>query len=341
MIPHSKPYITQVDIFSVSKRLSSGMISEGEEVDHFEREVSAYAGIKHCIATSSGVTALTLSLYALNVRSGDEIIIPSYLCISVAQAVHNFGAVPVLCDVSETWCMTYESVSKCLTSKTKAIILVHLFGINAWDERLKEFNIPIIEDNCQAFGHECDGHPFSLKGEIAFYSFHATKCLATGEGGMLATNTVQYFEIAKGHKINHNPFCRMTDLQAALGISQIRQYDEMKRKRKYIAERYFENLPQHLLVNASKIRNRSIFFRFPVTVSEKHAGDHIRRFAEKGIIVRKGVDSLVHRQFGIPDNEFQHTVNCFNTTLSLPIYPALSETELDRVINHANEIFSA
>jgi perosamine synthetase len=339
MIAHSKPYISSKDSEAVTQRLMTGMISEGDLVAEFENKVSKYVEVDYCIATSSGVSALSLAYKALAILPGDEIIIPSYVCLSVAQSIMNIGAIPVLCDVSETWCMTFESVQAMITPRTKAIVLVHMFGINSWDKRYTELKIPIIEDNCQAFGYEKNGEKSPLQGDFAIYSFHATKCLTTGEGGMLATRNLMLFNSAKRFKDMHNPFSRMTDLQAALGISQLEAYDEMKFKRKRIANNYFSALKPELLQNMITTSPKNIFFRFVLTLPDWNVDKVIIDFSKKGIAVRKGVDALLHRQFNLTDNGFDGTVRCFDRSLSIPIYPALKETELECIIDAINNYF--
>ncbi len=338
MISHSKPYITELDLNAVKQQLSSGMISEGRKTEEFENCVSTYTGIKYCIATSSGTSAIELALHSLEIKKDDEIILPSYVCNSVYTAILNYGAKPVLCDIGDSWYMTPNDVKKVFSERTRAIILVQIFGINSWDNEWKNFNTPVIEDNCQAFGYEMNGEIAPLNGDISVYSFHATKCLTTGEGGMLATNDMENYERAKKCKLNLTPHCKMTDLQAALGISQLMQYDTMKEKRKEIAERYFNELPIDLLSNLLKIKNRSIFFRFPLNIKNISIEDCILKFKLKNIAVRRGVDSLLHRQYNLADSEFTNAVTTFNQTLSIPIYPALTDKEVNDIIEKVNEI---
>jgi perosamine synthetase len=340
LIPHSKPYLSGVDKRQMKKQLLSGMLTEGAAVKEFEKQIGSYTNIKYCISSSCGTSALTMALRALEVKKNDEIILPSYVCKSVADSIIELDAIPVFCDVSEEWIMTYETVKSCITSKTKVIILVHIFGINAWDNNLKKLGIPIIEDNCQALGYEKNGQEVKSKADISIFSFNATKCIATGEGGMMATNKRSYYERALKEKLENYASHKITDLQAALGLSQLSQYQVMKAKRKIIAKKYLNSLPEEILKNTRKIENQSIFYRFPINV-KKNSLDSYRTFMEKnGVAIRKGVDAVLHRNYGVRDSDFPQTLQCFETTASIPLYPALKMKEVERIISLTNQYFN-
>jgi perosamine synthetase len=341
MIAHSKPYITESDKEAVLQQLESGMLAEGNGVARFEAAVGDYLNNGKCIATSSGVTALSLAYKALGLGNGDEVIIPSYVCESVAASIQQAGATPVLCDIGDAWCMNYDTIKGRITKRTKAIVLVHIFGINAWDDRLKEFGVPIIEDNCQAFGYESNGMPARLTGDMAVYSYHATKCLATGEGGMLSTANEKLWERASAFKKAGDPFCRMTDLQAALGLSQLKNYSGMKAKRKEIARYYLENLNPSLTGTILKTAGRNIYFRFLLTLNRGTVDDTIRFLDGKGIAARKGVDALLHRKMKKSDYGFEQAVTCFESTLSIPIYPSLKKEQYAYITEIINTRFHA
>lgn len=341
MIAHSKPYITVADTNAVHAQLASGMISEGDITKKFENDVSNYSKVKYSIATSSGSNALVLAYLTLGIKPRDEIIIPSYVCKNVIQAIYQIGATPVLCDIGDTWCMTAEAVSRCISKRTKAIVLVHIFGINANTDAISKLNVPIIEDRCQAFGLEEAGKLEPLKGRIAVYSFHGTKCLTTGEGGMLSMNDVQLSENANRLKNEQSPFHRLSDLQASLGISQLKQYDKMKGKRKQIVDAYFKFFPEDLTQNTVKVSKKSIFFRFPIKIKNKDIDKSIDWFSAKGISVRRGVDELLHRSLNQNDKKFSNTVETFKRTLSLPIYPSLTVQEVDKIIYYVNKFYKS
>src|SRR2546429_949545 len=152
IIPHSQPWLTDADHKAVADVLCSGMIAAGALVEQFEGELSRYLGLISGVAASSGTDALFLALKSLTVAAGDEVVLPTYVCRSVWDAICATGATPVLCDIGDDWCMNAETISPHLNARTKAIIVVHTFGIVADVEAICRMGVPAIEDCCQALG---------------------------------------------------------------------------------------------------------------------------------------------------------------------------------------------
>lgn len=330
-ILHSKPWITEEDKLSVAETLSSGMLAQGEKVKEFELKFSDWVGGKTGIATGSGTSAIYLALLTLDIKSEDEVILPTYVCESVLEAVLSSGAKPVLCDVGPDWVVEPNCVEKLITPKTVAIIVPHMYGIFADVKGFKKFNVPVIEDCAQAVG---DKKIDSIQGDIAVFSFHPTKCLTTGEGGMLVSGNEKINEKARelrdGDKNNlHARFLSpMSNIQAALGISQLNRYPEFLRKRREIAGKYLTHLAaiDLKLVNY-EAKASSMFFRMPVRTiggAYKYQG----LFEKEKIHVRKGVDKLLHRMMKLDDALFPMAVQHFDTTVSVPIYPALTDGDI-------------
>ena len=157
MIPHSRPWITDEDTQSVDRILRSGMIAQGAQVQAFEEQIARYVGAPDAIAVGSGTAALVLALKALCADPDDEVILPTYVCRSVADAVVQAGLTPVFCDVGENWTMTADTVAPHVSGKTRAIIVVHLYGIVVETSCFRRFGVSLIEDCCQAFGAEREG----------------------------------------------------------------------------------------------------------------------------------------------------------------------------------------
>ncbi|HDD43629.1 MAG TPA: aminotransferase class V-fold PLP-dependent enzyme, partial [Candidatus Desulfofervidus auxilii] len=244
MIFHSKPTIEIDDIKAVKKILESGMIAEGEKVKELENKLCNYIGGLKAKATCTGRSALVLGLWTLGIEEGDEVILPTYVCHSVMDAVVFVGAKPVIVDIGDDYCVDPEEVKKHITSKTKVITVVHIFGISAKIKELKkiaeEKSLYLIEDCAQAIGGEVDGRKLGSFGDISFFSFQATKVIATGEGGMLLVNNFDLLEnFMKVIKIKGN-FFRMSDIQAVLGLNQLNKLEDFIRKRREIAKRYIE-----------------------------------------------------------------------------------------------------
>lgn len=337
MIPHSRPYITEDDLTAVREVLESENIAKGEKAEEFEKSLSEYLGVKSAFSAGSGTSALLLGLKALGIKEKDEVILPTYVCRNVMDAVNNIGAAPVLCDVGEMWNMTVQTIKPKITSKTKAIIVVHIFGIPAESSKIKDLGIPVIEDACQAIGTEADGKILGSQSELAFFSFHATKCLTTGDGGALTSNNPKIASRIEELLAKNFIASPMTDIQAALGISQLKKYKKMLMLRKIIAEKYFKELPVQGTSLPSAVKNECIFFRFPVRIKNLNFQNTKKFFFDRGIHVRNGVDALLHRNIGLSDSGFPMASKLFNETLSLPIYPALSDSEQTKIIDAFKE----
>ena len=219
------------------------MIASLEKTKEFERALASRVEASGSISTSSGTAALLLCLKALGIgaSSDDEVILPTYVCPTVMQAVVAAGAKPVLCDSGELWNATERTIAERFSPRTKAIISVNIFGISAQLASLRKYPHLIIEDHCQSFGlHE------PIFGSAAFYSFYATKCLTTGEGGAAAFLDRDLLSRANRLRGNYAVPGRLSDLQAALGLSQLSRYDQMLSRRRHIAARYFNELPKPL-----------------------------------------------------------------------------------------------
>lgn len=248
IITHSRPHLTSEDLTAIHAVLTSGMIAEGEMVGRFEHEVSRYMGIAGGVAASSGTSALFMVLKGLSIGEGDEVILPSYVCQSVWEAVAAAGAQPVLCDIQEDWCMSIDTVRPRVTRRTKAVILVHIFGIVANADGIFSLGIPVIEDCCQAVGAKYDGRMAGTLGQACLLSFNATKLLTTGEGGMVLTNDVTLLkkmrQLKQGNaeRMTSRYSSPLTDIQAALGLSQLARYAAFLDRRRAIADYYFSEL---------------------------------------------------------------------------------------------------
>ena len=180
-------------------------------------------------------------------------------------------------------------------------------------------------------------------GTLGVFSFHVTKCLTTGEGGLVVSQERRLLEKMRklrdgGNLLHSRVPSPMTDLQAALGMSQLSRYPAFLKRRRLIAERYFEALSDCPVALPDAVRNESIFFRFPIRVSGKF-GVIRKRFAEKGVHVRQGVDALLHRFMNQPPKKFLNAEHLFSETISLPIYPTLTEEEQKTVIQACREVW--
>ena len=217
-IPHSSPCLTERDFKAISSVLETRMLAEGPLVKEFEQAVAQYLCFNWSTVTTSGTSALFLAMLGLDIGNNDEVILPTYVCKAVYDAVCSVGAVPVLCDIEEDWCASVNTIRPLVTTKTKAIILVHTFGIQIEKREIYNLGVPVIEDCCQAFSPDHVSKD-RLTSSITVLSFHATKLLTTGKGGMLLCNDIDVIE-----RIESRNGVHILEHAEAIGFGT-RQYD--------------------------------------------------------------------------------------------------------------------
>lgn len=332
VVPHSRPWITEADRDAVRAALDSMMIAEGDLTRDLEARCAAFLGVAGGVAAPDGTTALYLALRALDVGPSDEVVIPTYVCDAVEHAVRRTGATPVLCDIGEDWCVNAGTVEPALTARTKAVVVVHTFGIVAATKPIVQLGVPVIEDLAQAFGATSHEGVAGTFGELAITSFHATKCLTTGEGGIALARDEAL--LARLHRLKSTELrSPLSNLQAALGLCQLGRYKDFLSRRREIAESYAAALPDEVLPSQS-VRNRTMHFRFPVRTAD--VGRMMALFAERGVLARRGVDALLHTD----GSRFPGAESAFSQTLSLPIHPSMSAGEVERARDVARELLA-
>src|SRR3989338_7244123 len=272
MIPHSKPTLTKEDLSAVSRVINSGYISQGEAVKSFESELAEYIGVKGGAAVSSGTSAIHLSLIALGVKEEDDVAMPTYVCPALLNAINYIGANPLLIDINpDTYNISTADLKKKLTKKTRAVIVPHIFGLPADIKDILNFGIPVIEDCAQSVGAVYNGKKVGSFGHCAIFSFYATKVMTTGEGGMVVSNSDKILEkIRDLREYDHKPNYivrynyKMTDLQAALGISQLKRLDSFISKRRTIAGSYNKRFSELGIAIPSNPEKEHIYFRYMI-----------------------------------------------------------------------------
>jgi len=260
MIPIAEPLLSKEELNNVIEAVKSGWISsKGKFIPEFEEKFAHYCGVKYGIATSNGTVALHLALTALGIGPGDEVIIPTLTFVATANAVTYTGAKPIFIDSQpEYWCIDPEKIEEAITAKTKAIIPVHLYGhpcdMDAILAIAKRHNLYVIEDAAEAHGAEYKGRKVGSFGDISCFSFYGNKIITTGEGGMCLTNDEKLAEkmrILRDHGMNPNKRYwhdvigfnyRMTNMQAAIGVAQLKKLDGFIERKRNIAKWYTEEL---------------------------------------------------------------------------------------------------
>lgn len=342
MIPHSKPWITTADTAAVLDCLSSGLIGEGRASVALEGALEKTFCADRAIAVGSGSQGLLLALRSLNVNPGDEVIMPTYVCPEVLGVVESLGAAPVLSDVDADYLASFRDIEQLCTTRTAAIVLPFLFGIKIDLPCFRSLKLPLIVDWAQYLPSRADrGH----LNELTVLSFEATKLIAAGEGGAVLASNKAAPSVAALKSINGGTYKQnlypLSDLQASLVTSQLARLDDMLQRRRDIADRYFSQLRgvrQMLLPDA--IRDRSIFFRFPVQLGSNIDIDAlIDRFAASGIAIRRPVDTMLHH-LRSSSREFPKAEECFLRTISLPLYPAMRDEDVEKVISVSRELLN-
>lgn len=337
-IPHSRPWIDGSDVATVESVMRSGLIADGQRVAQFERCLARRLGLRTVQVTGSGTHALVLALTALSMAPGDEVILPTYVCRSVEEAIRLAGARPVFADSGPNWTVSISDVQAKQTPRTRAVVAVHTFGFAADVTALNDLGVPVVEDACQSFGLQILGQQAGTLGALGVFSMHATKCFTAGVGGAVVSRDDEIVHRIRKLVGSTSGSLPISDIDAALGLSQLERYGSMLARRSSIAARYlaeFADLPIELPDSTD-----TIFFRFPIRLRESFVEQKIQAFAAQGIAVRRGVDTLVHRRTEHSDLRFPRAARDYDTTLSLPIYPSLLESEQERIIEVALRVLA-
>jgi len=377
-IPFHKPYITDDEVGQVLDTVRSGWLTMGPKTFLFERGFSQYTGAPHSVAVSSGTAALHLALRAIGLKPGDEVIVPTMTFTATAEVVCYFDALPVLADIeSDTGNVDASAIEKLITPRTRAVIPVHYGGqpcdMDAILDIARRKNIYVIEDAAHCPPASYRGKPVGTIGDMTCFSFYATKPLCAGEGGMVTTGNEEWAErirMLRLHGISRDAWKRyatggswyyevteagykynLTDIQAALGISQLRKLDAMREMRKCIAERYTEALSGTETLTPLALRpERSSSHHLYVLGIDPEAHDIDRAgFIEE--LGRRGIGTSVHfiplhrhpfyrSTFGYESSDFPAAERLYERIISLPIYPGLSARETDYVIESIKDVSS-
>jgi len=339
MIPHSRPTIDQEEIDAAVAVLRSGQLAQGEQVLQFEKALASLIGVGGAVAVSSGTAALHLSLLALEIGEGDEVVIPSFVCPALLNAIRYVRAVPVLADICrETFNIDVRDLKRRVTRRTKAVIVPHMFGLPADIREIVAFGVPVIEDCAQSLGSRYEGAPTGSFGALSVFSFYATKVICTGEGGMVAANDLQLLEKIRDlrdydekadDRLRFN--CKLTDLQAALGLAQLRKLPTLIGRRRAIARQYDEFLRENLLPAPACPPDRDhIYYRYVIRI--KNVAELLAAGGESGIAYRGPVFKPLHHYLGMTG--YPRTEAAFLETVSLPIYPSLHDEEIKAILQH-------
>jgi perosamine synthetase len=369
-IPLSSPDIGEPEIAAVNAVLRSPRLSLGAKLVEFETVVADFVGCAHAVAVSSGTAALHLALIGACISEGDEVIVPSFAFIAVANVVRYVGAIPVFVDIDErTLNLAPSAVESAITTKTRAILVVHTFGVPAAMNELLEIahrhNLQIIEDACEAIGGEYQGFKLGSLGRAGVFGFYPNKQITTGEGGILVTNDARIAARARSLRnqgrgetgdwfehleIGYN--YRLSEINCALGIEQMRRLPEILEKRAAIAQMYFTALKLHAHIEAPPARvaeGKISWFVYVVRLAKEFHGT--RRGAVVTAMQARGIGCAryfapIHLQPAYRDvshrcMDLTATESVSGRTLALPFFNQLSLAQVLEVCSTLQQVLES
>ncbi|MGB2664713.1 MAG: DegT/DnrJ/EryC1/StrS family aminotransferase [Candidatus Acidiferrum sp.] len=364
-IPLSSPDITQAEIDAVVAVLRSGRLSLGEKLEEFEAAFAGYNGVPHAAAVSSGTTALHLAIRALGIGEGDEVILPSFTFIAAANALRYERASPVFIDIDpNTLNLDPSRIERAITPRTRAILVVHTFGVPAEMNPVLEIarrrGLLVIEDACEALGAESGGKKTGTFGDAGVFGFYPNKQITTAEGGMVITENADiaarirslrnHGRSASGSESGHKEFgynYRLSELHCALGIEQLKRVKSILRQRESVAlgyHRRLRKLPGLQLPLQEIPGGRISWFvyvvRRPQGTTAKQREELIRRLASRGIETGRYFVPI-HQQpayDGVPvPMPLTFTESLAGRTLALPFFNSITDSQLDEVCGALEE----
>jgi len=367
MIPVNEPSLGERELEFVTECVRTGWVSSsGKFITEFEERWAEYCGRKFGVAVSNGTVALELAIEALDLKPGDEVILPTFTIISCAQAVTYAGGTPVLVDSEpRTWCMDTGQLKAKITPRTRAIMPVHIYGhpvdMDPVLDLANKHGIAVIEDAAEAHGAEYRSRRCGSFGLMSCFSFYANKLVTTGEGGMILTDDSAMAERLRssrnlcflpGRRFYHEELgfnYRLTNLQASLGVAQIARMDEIVRKKRWIAEEYTRRL-EHISCIQLPIEEkwaRSVYWMYAIVLSSD-AKMNAAEFAEK--MKKHGVETRpfflgmheqpVFQRLGLFKGEkYPVAEHIARQGLYLPSGIGLTAKQLETVCDAVTEVF--
>lgn len=353
------PTLGHEELEAVAGVLRSGYLTQGPRAAEFEQRVAAYLGVPFAVATTSATTALHLAMVLLDVGPGDEVVLPAFTFPATANVVIEQGATPVLADIDiDTYNLAPASLEEKITARTKAVIAVHLFGLPAEMDAIgaiaRDRGVPVVEDAACALGASYHGRPCGTLGDVACFSFHPRKIITTGEGGMLTTGSESHGARARrlrqhGGERTNNRFSfaepgfnyRMSDINAAVGLAQMDRLDVIVSERRRLAAAMTAAIRTAGLDVATPLgaqgcshTYQSYVVRLPDGVDRD---DVIRTMASAGVETTIGTYALnceayMQARYGCHARDLPVSTRAWRQTLALPLYPGLSESDVERIV---------
>lgn len=375
MIAIAKPYLTKEDAQAAHDTILTGWITQGPRVQEFEEKFAAYVGSQYAVALSNCTTALHLAMIVAGVKEGDEVLCPSMSYVATANCIKYVGATPVFTEVnSSTYNIDVADAEKRITSKTKAILIVHQIGmpadIDAFRTLCDKHKLVLIEDAACAAGSAYKGKKIGSHSDLVCFSFHPRKVITTGDGGMIATGNETYYnriKLLRQHAMSVNDRVRhssskiifedhvevgynyrLTDIQAAVGIQQLAKLDWIISERRKVAEQYLKALSDITCIRLPKEEDGyftnwqsfSIYLKPECTVTRN---DLMQMMLDEGVSTRRGIMTS-HREtayamecagLSLPISE-----DAADRSILIPLYVPMKEEEVAEVIQKFRKCLS-
>jgi perosamine synthetase len=363
----SRPDITEEEIKSVCEVLGSCDLSLGPKLSQFEQAFANYIGTKRAVAVNSGTSGLFLCLLALGIGQGDEVVTTPFTFIASTTTIMMTGARPVFVDIdSDTLNIDPSKIESAITEKTKAILPVEIFGNPAGFDKIcaiaEKFHLPVIEDSCEALGSSLNGKKAGTFGKMSVFGFYPNKQITTGEGGMILTDDEELADLCISlrnqgrsksakwlyhERLGYN--FRLSDINCALGITQLARIEEIKAKRQQVAKWYQQLLADddRLIVPHQPKGCDINWFVFVVRLAERFTSQQrnliLQRLVEQGIQTSNyfppvHLQPFIAKQFGYNAGDFPITEAVSDRTIALPFYNNLKKEEVAFVCNSLQQI---
>jgi len=371
-IPYGRQSVSEEDIQAVVEVLRSDWLTQGPAVEQFERAVAEYCGAKYAVAVANGTAALHLAALAAGFGAGDEVITSPITFVASANCIVYAGATPVFADIdAQTYCIDPLQIKSKVTHQTKGLIPVHFTGqpcdMAAIKAIAEEHRLVVIEDAAHAIGasYEADGQTYQVgccaHSDMTIFSFHPVKHMTTGEGGMITTNNPELYEklcLLRTHGITKDPDkltrndgpwyyeqqqlgfnYRITDLQCALGLSQLKRLDSFVERRRQIAELYNKAFASsdELIVPAQKSTAHSSWHLYMLRLRSLNRKRVFETLREAGLGVNVHyipvhLQPYYQQTFGFREGDFPKAEACYQGAITLPLYAAMSDEDVETVI---------
>ena len=360
MIKIASPAIGEEEVKAVEAVLRSGMIASGPKVKELEKNFADYIGVKHAIAVSNGTTALHAALLALSLKEGDEVITTPFSFVASANAILYVGAKPIFADIDPlTYNIDPQKIERAITKRTKAILVVHIFGQPAEMAPIlkiaRKYNLKIIEDACESLGATYKGRMAGTFGESAVFAFYANKQMTTGEGGVIVTSNKRIYGLCRSLRnqgraenmqwLDHNRLgynYRMDEMSAAVGLAQIENIDFLLRERS-IADWYHEFLAPHgdlIQTPQTHPHNTHTWQVYVVRIKNRNINrDRVMLDLQKQGIATKPYLPSIHlfsfyrSRFGFKPGDYPISETVSASTLALPFYVGLKRPDIKYISN--------